>query len=179
MYLSAMQGQAFHWRCRRFVCRILLSSWAVPHGQWHQSRWHRYFNLSWIYVKEGATLSLFADVFRCVTGPPAFTNPINTRAFRLLTRTLSDSPSSSYAPDTVHCLCTKSMVRGASTIPQTEQDWVAKWHQATNRAVKDFLNRASMIDFDVASFMDGYPPNIGIAFSGGVDPCNAEWRRCV
>ena len=37
----------------------------------------------------------------------------------------------------------------------------------TNKALTDFLNRASMVDFDVASFMDGYSPNIGLAFSGG------------
>lgn len=37
----------------------------------------------------------------------------------------------------------------------------------TNKALTDFLNRAAMVDFDVASFMDGYSPNIGLAFSGG------------
>lgn len=59
------------------------------------------------------------------------------------------------------------MLRDASTLSQTEKDWVAKRHEATDRATKDFLNRANMTNFDVASFMDGYSPNIGIAFSGG------------
>lgn len=59
------------------------------------------------------------------------------------------------------------MIRNATAISQAEKDWVAERHTVTDRAVIDFLNRASMIDFDVASFMNGYSPNIGIAFSGG------------
>ena len=59
------------------------------------------------------------------------------------------------------------MVRDGSTISRIEKDWVAKRHQETDNATTDFLNRAGMVGFDVGSFMDGYSPNIGIAFSGG------------
>ena len=81
-------------------------------------------------------------------------------------RAFPDSPSGGYAPGIVSCP-TGSLVRNATTISQAEQDWVAERHERTDRAVKEFLNRAALVDFDVASFMDGYSPNIGLAFSGG------------
>jgi len=59
------------------------------------------------------------------------------------------------------------MVREATGISSKEKDWVTERHSVTNKAITDFLNRAAMVDFDVASFMSGYSPNIGLAFSGG------------
>lgn len=81
-------------------------------------------------------------------------------------RAVSDSPSGGYAPGTVDCP-SGPLIRSASNISNSEREWVQRRHTVTDQALTEFLNRASMIDFDVGAFMSSYSPNIGIAFSGG------------
>lgn len=95
-----------------------------------------------------------------ITPPPPPSRFISPRGF-------PDSPSGGYAPGIVKCPSDKSMIRQASSISSNEKDWVTERHTVTDKALTDFLNRAAMVDFDVASFMHGYSPSIGLAFSGG------------
>ncbi|KAL7268031.1 Lysophospholipase 1 [Rhizina undulata] len=81
-------------------------------------------------------------------------------------RALSNSPTGNYAPGPVTCP-SGNLVRAASEISTGEKQFIQKRKSVTDVALTDFLNRASMVDFDVAAFMQNYSPTIGIAFSGG------------
>ena len=93
--------------------------------------------------------------------PNAFSSPNND----LVLRALSDSPSGGYAPG--NASCPSSLMRSASDVSSGEKEFLKKRHAITDKALVDFLNRASMVDFDVATFMSNYSPTVGIAFSGG------------
>jgi lysophospholipase len=81
-------------------------------------------------------------------------------------RALSNSPSGGYAPQKVSCP-TGSLIRNARNISDGEQDFIEKRHEVTDAALKDFLGRANMTNFDVDSFISSYSPKIALAFSGG------------
>ncbi len=78
---------------------------------------------------------------------------------------------SPYAPKHVPCPPDFQFVRKADSLSKGEADYVKGRHQKTDAALQDFLERASLKDFDAAKFLDDANSsiNIGLAFSGGGD----------
>lgn len=93
-------------------------------------------------------------------------SPLPSEPNGIAQRAVSNSPSGGYAPGPASCPDTP-LIRSAGDISDSEKEFVRKRHQVTDIALIDFLNRASMVDFDVAAFMQSYSPTVGIAFSGG------------
>ncbi|CUS08268.1 unnamed protein product [Tuber aestivum] len=106
-----------------------------------------------------------ASVLSAVQAAPGPT-PLAAEVDNLVTRAFSDSPSGGYAPGRASCP-SGPLVRNANDISSGEKDFLKKRQPITDKALTDFLNRASMVDFDVKAFMSSYSPTIGIAFSGG------------
>ncbi|KAI5809099.1 lysophospholipase [Peziza echinospora] len=99
----------------------------------------------------------------------AYSTPVSSTSRHVSARAFPDSPTGGYTPGVVECP-SGNLVRAASGgISNEETEWVKERHKETNVALTSFLNRASMVDFDIATFLnDGKEtPNIGIAFSGG------------
>lgn len=83
----------------------------------------------------------------------------------LAPRALADAPDG-YAPKKGPCP-SDSLIRNARSLSNGEQDFLTKRHQVADAALKDFLGRADMQDFDANSFIDSYSPTVALAFSGG------------
>lgn len=80
------------------------------------------------------------------------------------------SPTNGYAPGNVSCPSTDvNFLRNSTGLSQEESDWLDKRHEQTQPALKEFLERASIADFDIGGFFDEIESNvtIGLAFSGG------------
>lgn len=91
-----------------------------------------------------------------------------------ITSLLAYSPTGGYAPGNVSCpdrstSGSSNLVRVAHTISDDEKDWLEKRHEVTDEALREFLERADLEDFDIDDFFDGLNSsiNIGLAFSGG------------
>ncbi|KAH3672808.1 hypothetical protein WICMUC_004030 [Wickerhamomyces mucosus] len=77
--------------------------------------------------------------------------------------------NSGYAPEKVSCPSDASFVREANALSSQESEWLDKRHTQTQPALKEFLTRAGISDFDIEDFFDDASSNItiGLAFSGG------------
>lgn len=80
------------------------------------------------------------------------------------------NPSNEYAPSFVECPSSDfNLYRPANRgLLEQERDWVEERHKQTDPALKDFIKRVKMENFDVDSFMGSNTSiNLGLAFSGG------------
>ncbi|KAL7274818.1 Lysophospholipase 1 [Rhizina undulata] len=83
-------------------------------------------------------------------------------------RALSNAPSGDYAPSAATCPSTSLLRTTAATVlSDGETAFMTKRKTVTDAALTEFLNRVSLTNFDVETFMDSYSPTIGIALSGG------------
>ena len=88
-------------------------------------------------------------------------------------RALPDSPSGNYSPSVVDCPSTKPSVRLADKLSDQEMSWLRSRRNNTIDALRTYLDRANIPDFDAKGFIDqnrrnaSALPNIGIAVSGG------------
>ncbi|KAH3672807.1 hypothetical protein WICMUC_004029 [Wickerhamomyces mucosus] len=82
---------------------------------------------------------------------------------------LAYSPTGDYAPGKVSCPSDASFVREANALSSQESEWLDKRHTQTQPALKEFLTRAGISDFNIEDFFDDASSNItiGLAFSGG------------
>lgn len=83
--------------------------------------------------------------------------------------TLSFAYSPSYAPFEVSCPEDAHFVRDASSVSDSEAEWLDIRHNITDGALAVFLNRANFEEFNTQEFIDSLNRsiNIGLAFSGG------------
>ncbi|KAI5781958.1 lysophospholipase [Geopyxis carbonaria] len=81
-------------------------------------------------------------------------------------RAFSDSPTGDYAPGEVACP-SKPLLRTARNVSSGETAFLKARHVKTDAALSKFLKRAKLNNFDVDGFLDGYSPNVALAFSGG------------
>ncbi|KAH3675644.1 hypothetical protein WICMUC_002561 [Wickerhamomyces mucosus] len=95
-------------------------------------------------------------------------NALLTLAFALDT-SLAWSPTNGYAPGNVTCPDNANFIRKASGLSSKESEWLEKRNAQTQPALKDFLERADISDFDVDEFFSTLTSNvtIGLAYSGG------------
>ncbi|ODQ58490.1 hypothetical protein WICANDRAFT_80625 [Wickerhamomyces anomalus NRRL Y-366-8] len=84
------------------------------------------------------------------------------------------SPTGGYAPGNVSCperstSGSSNLVREAHSLSEDEKDWLDKRHEITDEALREFLERADLQDFNIDDFFDNVNGsiNIGLAFSGG------------
>jgi len=94
---------------------------------------------------------------------------INTLVF-----TTAYSPTGGYAPGNVSCPSkaisgSSNLIREAKSLSDDEKNWLEKRHEITDEALRDFLERSELQDFDIDDFFDNANNsiNIGLAFSGG------------
>lgn len=91
----------------------------------------------------------------------------------LLSRASPDTPSGNYPPATVDCPSDRPVIRNATSISDTESEWLERRRANTVQPLSDFLSRMNIPDFDAANYIDTHRenisalPNIGLAFSGG------------
>ncbi|KAI1138218.1 lysophospholipase catalytic domain-containing protein [Hypoxylon sp. FL0543] len=117
-------------------------------------------------------LSLISAVLGSPTGGGNGYSAVEVRDV-LMGRAAPDNPSGSYAPATVDCPQQRPTVRGASTLSQSEQDWLRTRRSKTVDPMVQFLKNAGLTDFDAAGYVTSHSsnfsvvPNIGIAVSGG------------
>ncbi|KAI0601433.1 lysophospholipase [Biscogniauxia sp. FL1348] len=104
---------------------------------------------------------------------PSGVSPGYDLALEMLRRAAPDSPTGNYAPGTVDCPQQKPTIRSASTLSQSEQDWLQNRRAKTIDPMVQFLRQANIPDFDAPGFVNSNSqnfsivPNIGIAVSGG------------
>lgn len=86
-----------------------------------------------------------------------------------LLATPSFAYSPSYAPFEVSCPKDANFVRDASSVSESEAEWLDIRHNVTDGALAVFLNRADFQDFNTQDFIDSLNRsiNIGLTFSGG------------
>ncbi|CCH44458.1 lysophospholipase [Wickerhamomyces ciferrii] len=91
-----------------------------------------------------------------------------------LSLTAAYSPSGGYGPAKVPCpkkstAGDSGLVRRSRGLCEDESNWLKKRHEHTDEALKEFLERAALKNFDVQEFFDSNNRsiNIGLAFSGG------------
>ncbi|OTA68519.1 lysophospholipase catalytic domain-containing protein [Hypoxylon sp. EC38] len=116
-------------------------------------------------------LSLITAALGSPTGSDGY-SAVNVRDV-LMGRAAPDAPSGNYAPATVDCPQQRPTVRAASTLSQSEQDWLQTRRNKTIDPMVQFLRNANLTDFDAAGYVTSHSsnfsivPNIGIAVSGG------------
>lgn len=101
------------------------------------------------------------------------TNPNYAALGDVTRRAAPEGPSGDYAPATVDCPRQKPTIRGASTLSDSEQEWLRSRRPKTLEPMMEFLRNSGLTDFDAAGFVNTHSrnfsmvPNIGIAVSGG------------
>ncbi|KAI5927247.1 lysophospholipase [Camillea tinctor] len=117
-------------------------------------------------------VSLLALISAAIAAPSGG-SPGYDLALDILRRAAPDSPSGDYAPGTVDCPSTRPTIRSASSLSQSEQDWLQNRRANTIDPMVQFLRQANIPDFDAPGFVNSNSqnfsivPNIGIAVSGG------------
>lgn len=87
-------------------------------------------------------------------------------------RAMPDS-AKGYAPSKTECPSSRPSVRTAHDLSDGEHDFLKKRQPQTAKAMRDFLKRNSISDFDSDSYFEKHSndasllPNLGIAISGG------------
>lgn len=84
---------------------------------------------------------------------------------------MPDSPKG-YAPSKTGCPSSRPSVRSAHELSTGEQEFLEKRRSQTTEAMRDFLKRNPISDFDSDDYFDKHSdasslPNLGIAVSGG------------
>ncbi|KAI0881495.1 lysophospholipase catalytic domain-containing protein [Annulohypoxylon maeteangense] len=91
----------------------------------------------------------------------------------LLGRASPENPSGTYAPAFVDCPQQRPTIRSASSLSQSEQDWLKNRRSKTVDPLVQFLRKSNLTDYDYAGYITSNSqnfsvvPNIGIAVSGG------------
>ncbi|POS83805.1 hypothetical protein EPUL_005795, partial [Erysiphe pulchra] len=91
----------------------------------------------------------------------------------VLKRAVPTSSSRGYAPSVVPCPNIRPRIRKAVDISPAEESWLKVRRKQTIQPMIDWLSRASITDFDAASYIESVQndprnlPNIAIAISGG------------
>lgn len=106
--------------------------------------------------------------------PVSSTTSVQSRyGVETFTKRRGDNNSNSYAPQSNDCSSPRPTVRNATSLSPEETDWLEKRRTNTVWAIRDFLARANISDFDTDAYIESMKqnisamPNVAIAISGG------------
>ncbi|KAL9115330.1 MAG: hypothetical protein Q9227_000651 [Pyrenula ochraceoflavens] len=104
--------------------------------------------------------------------PNEISRPEAATALDVLRRAAPANQPHGYTPQKADCPDTPPSVRSAHSLSQEETSWLQTRRKQTVPAMRDFLNRMNISDFDVNGYFSSHSddsdlPNIGIAASGG------------